>query len=436
MARILLRAVLVGIACLNFAAATHAGDAVLKKELIELNLLTGNDAMRGALKGLIDDHAHAKLMLKYALPAAKKKEMSYNAAIVLGLTAAELKDMKTAEIYMRVCMDHAVKVQSFEKLKQSYGLLIELYFDMKQYADCSRVCKELLELNTDDGKDRQVIGTMTDKDGRADFREPQEGFDTAQRLRPFVREIYIKSLAKQQKYDKALELVDGMLKKNNDWIDAHLKGWVLHEANRLDAAAKVYEDVIRQVAKDARLEPEEKDAFAIQFRYEVSNIYIELKKIDRATAHLQFLVKLRPDDPTFQNDLGFVWADNDMNLKEAEAMIRRAIELDRDQRKKRKDFDPKTDQDNGAYLDSLGWVLFKQKKNEEAKEWLVKALEDKRAQHIEIFDHLGDVLLVLGERDAAIRAFENGLKSATENRRDLERKVAVEKKLEKLKDSK
>ena len=43
-----------------------------------------------------------------------------------------------------------------------YGLITDLYFEQKMYADCARVCKELLELNTDDGKDRKVVATIAD----------------------------------------------------------------------------------------------------------------------------------------------------------------------------------------------------------------------------------------------------------------------------------
>jgi tetratricopeptide (TPR) repeat protein len=122
-----------------------------------------------------------------------------------------------------------------------------------------------------------------------------------------------------------------------------------------------------------------------------------------------------------------------MKLEEAEKLIRKAIELDREQRKKKKGFDPKTDHDSGAYLDSLGWVLYKQKKNEEARDWLLKAIEDKSAQHIEIYDHLGDVYLALGNRDEAVKAWTKGVEVASESRRDQERKAVVEKKLEKAK---
>jgi predicted negative regulator of RcsB-dependent stress response len=68
--------------------------------------------------------------------------------------------------------------------------------------------------------------------------------------------------------------------------------------------------------------------------------------------------------------------------------------------------------------------------------WLLKASADKSAQHIEIFDHLGDVHLVLGERDLAIKAWQKGIEVASTSRRDQERKAVVEKKLEKAKDSK
>ncbi len=63
---------------------------------------------------------------------------------------------------------------------------------------------------------------------------------------------------------------------------------------------------------------------------------------------------------------------------------------------------------------------------------LVRSAE-KEAQHLEIFDHLGDVHLALGERDLAIKAWQKGLEVVTDNRRDQERKTVVERKLEKAK---
>ena len=89
------------------------------------------------------------------------------------------------------------------------------------------------------------------------------------------------------------------------------------------------------------------------------------------------MLKDKPDDPTYNNDLGYIWADHDKNLAEAEKLIRKAIEQDRKQREELKaggELKPEGDKDNPAFLDSLGWVLYKQKKYQDAKKQLLEAI--------------------------------------------------------------
>jgi len=117
-----------------------------------------------------------------------------------------------------------------------------------------------------------------------------------------------------------------------------------------------------------------------------------------------------------------------MNLEKAEVLIRKALELDRKQRKEEK-VKPEEDKDNAAYLDSLGWVLFKQKKYKEALEPMLEAVKAKEGQHVEILDHLGEIHMALGEKDKAIAAWKKGVEVAGESKSEQKRKVAVEKKL-------
>ena len=80
-----------------------------------------------------------------------------------------------------------------------------------------------------------------------------------------------------------------------------------------------------------------------------------------------------------------------MNLEESEKLIREALDLDKKAKEKLKE-EGKIDEvkENAAYLDSLGWVLFKQKKYKEALEPLKKAAADEDdGNHLEIWDHLG-----------------------------------------------
>lgn len=423
------------IAALAFAVAgpiagsVRADEADARKAARELNALTGMDTVKGRLKEMLEEKGKgARLVAEIAALAKEKKvQLSYNAAYVLALTAGEDKDLSASEAFFRICMNAAAKLQSPQRLLESYGGLIDVLYEAKKYPEAANVCRELLELKTDDGKPRIVIRAFTNRFGEYDFIE-DDAFDSAKRLRPGVHRLLIQAMAKQGKFDQALKLVDNLIKATDHWQERALRGWVLREAGQYADAAKVYEEVINRVQKDTDIDAEDRDQAEDRYRYILSNVYVDMRQIDKAAEQLQTLMKKKPDEPGYLNDLGYIWADHEMKLEEAEKMIRRALELDA---KRRKDDPELKETENGAYLDSLGWVLFKQKRSKEALKELLKAVEDKAAQHIEIFDHLGDVYLSLGDRAKALDAWRQGLKFVGEGRRELERKEIVERKIEK-----
>ena len=73
--------------------------------------------------------------------------------------------------------------------------------------------------------------------------------------------------------------------------------------------------------------------------------------------------------------------------------------------KKALDLDP----DNGAYLDSLGWVYYRQGKLAEAESALVRAI-DKIGQDGTVHDHLGDVYFKLGKTKEAIAQWQASIR--------------------------
>jgi tetratricopeptide (TPR) repeat protein len=414
------------------AGLALAGGDELSKEIDRLNKLSGADPMKGALKVLLDEPLRTKKLLEAALPLTKEKErLSYNGAMVLGMAASDLKDFKAAEAFFRVGMLYGVKLQSARKLLESYGGLIDLYFENKKYDESARLCRELLELKTDDGKPRVVLTAFTDRFGNTDFNE-DDSFDTAKRLRPGVHRLLVQAVTKQGKYDQAIKLADTLIKLQDHWLERQLKGWVLREAGKYEEAAKTYEDVLTRVQKDKSLETDEREHYIERYRYLLSNIYVDAKQIDKAAKTLQELLEKKPNDPGYNNDLGYIWADHDMNLDEAEKLIRKALELD-EKRRKAQNLPKEENQANGAYLDSLGWVLYKKKQYKEARDALLEAVADKSAQHIEIYDHLGDTYMALGEREKALEAWRKGLEVVGEGRREAERKTVVEQKIEKHK---
>jgi tetratricopeptide (TPR) repeat protein len=282
----------------------------------------------------------------------------------------------------------------------------------------------VLELETGPGKPRLVLA-LVPFGGQLNFM-PMQNFDSAQPLQFPVRRLMIQSVAKQGKYDEALRMAQDLVNQKNHWLTRDIHAWVLREAGRFADAAKAYEDILNDVLNEKNLDPEDRADYEDRYRYLLSNLYVETKQVQKGIDQLRTLVQRHPNEPGYLNDLGYIMADHDMNLDEAERMIRKALELDRD---KRKD-DPAADKrDNGAYLDSLGWVLYKQKKYKEAKEHLLKAIEDPQSQHIEIYDHLGDVSMALNEREAALRYWQKGVELASDSRRDQERKTRVMEKI-------
>ena len=89
-----------------------------------------------------------------------------------------------------------------------------------------------------------------------------------------------------------------------------------------------------------------------------------------------------------------------------------------------------------AYLDSMGWVLFKNKKYDEALKYLLEAAEDEEeAEHIEIWDHVADTYMALGKTKEAMETWTKSLKFEDVSKRDIERRKKVTSKLQKAKAS-
>lgn len=117
----------------------------------------------------------------------------------------------------------------------------------------------------------------------------------------------------------------------------------------------------------------------------------------RAEATLLLVLDLLPRDADALNSLAYHWAQEGRELDRAEAMARQAVE--------QRPF-------SAAIVDTMGWVRFRQGHAQEAR----KLLEQAAAwmpDDPEIQGHLGDVLMALGERGAALDAWQRALAGAS-----------------------
>ncbi len=427
-------AVLALVGCLAGTARAADNDKGLRQQVLALNQITGDDPMRGEILTLVEDKAKTPKLLAEAVKIAKEKDqpLNYNAAYILARSAQLLKDSDSTRAMYRVCIDQAKKVKSPTKLFDAYRGLIADYYLANKYDDALKACQEFLDV-------------PQEKPATAGDDETPKYNATLRRAQELIRREKVQILVKQGKPDEANKIVDEMLKKDPDDMDAmEVRALIQRESGDYAAAAKTYEEMIKKVneaidkvKKNTEANKEVKEAFLKQlsadlrdYRYILSGLYIDAKDVNKATDELKALLKEDPDNPSYNNDLGYVWADHDMNLTEAEKLIRKAIEDDKKkQAKEDPDLKPDKVKANPSYLDSLGWVLYKEKKYKEALPPLQEAVKQEEGQNIEIYDHLAEVQMALGDKAAALDAWKKGLEKVGPSKREQEKKVEIEKKV-------
>jgi tetratricopeptide (TPR) repeat protein len=121
-----------------------------------------------------------------------------------------------------------------------------------------------------------------------------------------------------------------------------------------------------------------------------AELLLRMDRLDEAVAQYRAAARRWPESAMSLNALGYTLADRTDEYREAEKLIRKALE-----------YDP----DSPAIIDSLGWVLFKRGEYEAALVELERAYE-KLDDH-EVAAHIVEVLVALERRDKALEVLED-----------------------------
>lgn len=108
-------------------------------------------------------------------------------------------------------------------------------------------------------------------------------------------------------------------------------------------------------------------------------------EFERAVNLFKKAIELNPDYADAYNYLGYMYADKGINLDESLKLIEKAIS-----------YEP----NNGAFIDSLGWIYYKLGKYDQALVELQRAVDLIKDDSV-VFEHLGDVYQKLGKKDQA-----------------------------------
>ena len=221
-----------------------------------------------------------------------------------------------------------------------------------------------------------------------DFKKAAEEADAATRKYPDDRIVRISRaslLADMGKYDEAVGETKKLLDGKND------RETYLALAQIYDKS-KNYAEMAKSIDAADKLSSSKEDKEAIAFTR--GAMYEKLKKYELAETEFKKVLAVNPANASALNYLGYMLADRNVRLQEAQQLISKALE---------------TDPNNGAYLDSLGWVYYRMDKLAEAETTLRHAVE-RYTKDPTVHDHLGDVLFKEGKLKEAIVQWQASLK--------------------------
>ena len=121
------------------------------------------------------------------------------------------------------------------------------------------------------------------------------------------------------------------------------------------------------------------------------------------------VLEMNPQDVLVLNNYAYYLSLLDQDLSKAEDMSSKAVMLE---------------PDNGTYLDTHAWVLFKRKVYSESLYYMKQAMEKTTDPSGVLYEHYGDILYMNGKKEEASEMWKKAKEMGDEVSADLEAKIA------------
>ena len=283
----------------------------------------------------------------------------------------------------------AAKAQIEQALKEEpespsmLYLMAQLTYQSKQPAAATQYLKRYLALPATIQRDNTqaylFLAQIAEEDNR--FEEAIGHLKQVQGGEQFLAAVTRRAvlLGKLKRVDEARELLRtsnvSTARERSQLTSAEAQ--VLRDAQRYTEAFDVLDQALTASPGNAEL------------LYDHAMAAEKVDKMPVLESSLRKLIELRPDNAHAYNALGYTWADRNMRLDEAKAMIEKALTLA---------------PEDSHIIDSMGWVLYRLGNLDKAVEWLEKAW--KLRPEVEVAAHLGEVLWKAGRTAEARKMWQ------------------------------
>jgi tetratricopeptide (TPR) repeat protein len=170
------------------------------------------------------------------------------------------------------------------------------------------------------------------------------------------------------------------------------------EAKQTQRAVATFEEALREAQLD-----QDNEIVNAKFYFNYGVTAEQAGLYDKAADLLRRSIALDPSNAAeAYNYLGYMWADLNVHLDEAKEMIQRALQIE---------------PNNGSYLDSLGWVEFRQGKFDQALADLLLAAKNLDREDPIVFEHIGDTYFKLHRVPEALESWQKALALDPKNKK-------------------
>ncbi|MDX1978996.1 MAG: tetratricopeptide repeat protein [Bryobacteraceae bacterium] len=256
----------------------------------------------------------------------------------------------------------------------------------ERYDDAVATFRQIAQLDEDQGARASVHVIETYRQAR----KVDKAFEEAQAARQkypkdrTVGSMYAFIAADAGKAADAERVGRELLNEKKD-----REGWI--SVAQIYERTKNYAEMAKALDEAEKLSKDQDEKEGVFFMR--GAMYEKMKKFDAAEGEFRKVLASNPKNVSALNYLGYMLADRNVRLKEAHELIRQAV-----------DKEP----DNGAYLDSLGWVLYRMNRLSEAEDYLKKAVA-RTGKDPTVHDHLGDVYFKQGKLKEAITHWQRSV---------------------------
>ena len=263
----------------------------------------------------------------------------------------------------------------------------------------------LAQLHDDEGR-ALVRANQTDP-ANAEFKKAAQNYEQSLLINPNHAATYLRLaellLVPLKQSERAVSVLTEGRRRYPDAPEfAYYLAIALRESKKAKDAVIMFEEALNE-AQNA-----EADFLKPRFYVEYGAAAQEAGLYDKAAELFHKAIAMDPANAAEPyNYLGYMWAEQNSHLDEAEDAIKRALQLD---------------SENGAYLDSMAWVEYRQGKYDQALENLKRAIENLPREDAVVFEHLGDVYLKLNRVSQALESWQKA-KTLDPSNKDLAAKI-------------